>query len=41
LAVELPHSDPRRDAGLAALRRSQERGQVRADAEPEVLMDER
>lgn len=34
------YSSPRRAAGLAALNAAQQRGQIRADADPEVLIDQ-
>ncbi|WP_426509604.1 TetR/AcrR family transcriptional regulator [Dactylosporangium sp. McL0621] len=34
------YSTPRRAAGLAALHTAQERGQIRPDADPEVLIDQ-
>jgi AcrR family transcriptional regulator len=34
------YSGPRRAAGLAALRTAQQRGQIRPDADPEVLIDQ-
>lgn len=34
------YSNPRRAAGLAALRTAQQRGQIRPDADPEVLIDQ-
>ncbi|MBV9818966.1 MAG: TetR/AcrR family transcriptional regulator [Solirubrobacterales bacterium] len=39
-ALRRSYSDPRRAVGLAALRTAQERGQIRADADPEVLIDQ-
>ncbi|GAB7190799.1 TetR/AcrR family transcriptional regulator [Kineococcus sp. NUM-3379] len=34
------YSRPRRDLGVQVLRRGQERGQLRADADPEVVVDQ-
>ncbi|MEV5651130.1 TetR/AcrR family transcriptional regulator [Nocardia sp. NPDC052254] len=34
------YSDPRRALGVAAVRRAQQRGQIRSDADPEVLIDQ-
>lgn len=42
LAAALQHSytEPRRANGLAALRTAQERGQIRPDADPEMVIDQ-
>ncbi len=39
-ALRRVYSGPRRAVGLAALRTAQERGQIRADADPDVLVDQ-
>ncbi len=39
-ALRDSYAGPRRAVGLAALRTAQERGQVRLDADPEVLIDQ-
>jgi len=39
-ALQRSYSGPRRAVGLAALRTARERGQIRADADPEVLIDQ-
>ena len=39
-AIRRSYSGPRRAVGLAALRTAQERGQIPADADPEVLVDQ-
>ena len=39
-ALRRTYSGPRRAVGLAALRAAQARGQIRADADPEMLIDQ-
>ena len=39
-ALRRSYSGPRRAVGLAALRAAQNRGQIRSDADPEVLIDQ-
>ena len=39
-ALQRSYSGPRRTVGLAALRTAQERGQIRPDADPEILIDQ-
>lgn len=39
-AFHRTYAEPRRAAGIAALRAAQERGQIRADADPEILIDQ-
>jgi AcrR family transcriptional regulator len=39
-ALRRTYSGPRRAAGLASLRGARERGQIRPDADPEVLIDQ-
>lgn len=40
VALRRSYAAPRRSVGLAALRAAQERGQIRADADPDFLVDQ-